>query len=104
MGAAASFGTFVPGVAKDYTASTTAKVISTAGDAALVTSDPGHLTNGPFSMPEPLRVTLSKSTWTAPVSNDPVDIMFTQTVKATDALRTGVYSKLLTFTLTTTTP
>ena len=35
LGAPASFGAFTPGVAKDYTASTTANVISTAGDAAL---------------------------------------------------------------------
>ena len=40
----ASFGAFQPGVAKDYTASTTANVISTAGDATLSYSDPGHLT------------------------------------------------------------
>ena len=40
--AAATFGAFTPGVAKDYTASTTANVISTAGDAALtVVRSPG---------------------------------------------------------------
>ena len=32
---AGPFGPFTPGVAKDYTASTTANVISTAGDATL---------------------------------------------------------------------
>ena len=35
LGAHASFGAFQPGVAREYTASTTANVISTAGDAAL---------------------------------------------------------------------
>ncbi len=35
LGAPASFGAFTPGVTKDYAASTTATVISTAGDAAL---------------------------------------------------------------------
>ena len=41
MGAPASFiGGFTPGVAKDYTASTTANVVSTAGDAALSVADP----------------------------------------------------------------
>ena len=35
LGAPASFGAFQPGVAREYTASTTANVISTAGDAAL---------------------------------------------------------------------
>ena len=34
-GAPATFGAFTPGVAKEYTASTTANVISTAGDATL---------------------------------------------------------------------
>ncbi|HET6548789.1 MAG TPA: M14 family zinc carboxypeptidase, partial [Solirubrobacter sp.] len=35
LGAPASFGAFVPGVEDDYTATTTANVISTAGDATL---------------------------------------------------------------------
>ena len=104
LGAPASFGAFTPGEAKTYTASTTANVISTAGDAALGVSDPGHLTNGSFSLPQPLQVAFSRSTWTAPVSNDPVAITFTQAIGATDALRTGNYSKTLTFTLSTTTP
>ena len=46
----------------------------------------------------------SKSSWTAPVSNDPVTITFRQLVKATDPLRTGSYSRTLTFTLSTTSP
>ena len=41
---------------------------------------------------------------TAPVSNDPVTIAFAQHIDATDPLRTGTYSKTLTFTLSTTTP
>ena len=41
LGAPATFGAFVPGVENDYTAATTANVISTAGDAALsVTPSP----------------------------------------------------------------
>ena len=104
LGTAPSFGALTPGVAKEYTATTSANVISTAGDAALTVSDPGHLMNGTFALPEPLRVELSKSAWTAPVSNDAVAITFRQLVKATDALRTGAYSKTLTFTLSTTTP
>src|SRR4051794_29397924 len=40
LGPAASFGAFQPGVTRDYPASTTANVISTAGDAALTVSDP----------------------------------------------------------------
>jgi hypothetical protein len=104
LGAPASFGAFTAGVDKDYTASTTANVISTAGDATLSSSDPGHLMNGTFELPSPLEVTLSKSAWTAPVSNDQVTIGFKQHIAAGDALRTGSYSKTLTFTLSTTNP
>ena len=43
-------------------------------------------------------------TWTAPTSNESVPITFTQAIGANDALRTGTYSKTLTFTLSTTTP
>ena len=50
LGAPASFGAFTPGVTKDYTASTTATVISSAGDATLSVSEPGRLTNGTFSL------------------------------------------------------
>jgi hypothetical protein len=60
--------------------------------------------NGTFALPQPLVVELSKSTWTGPASNDPVTIAFKQHVDATDALRTGSYSKTLTFTLSTTNP
>jgi hypothetical protein len=79
-------------------------VISSAGDAALTVSDPGHLTNGAFSLPEPLQVDIAPNTWSGPVSNAAVAIGFKQLVKSTDALRTGAYSKTLTFTLSTTNP
>src|SRR4051812_29137116 len=51
LGTPAAFGAFAPGVAKDYDASMTANVISTAGDATLSVADPsatatGHLVNG----------------------------------------------------------
>jgi Glycosyl hydrolase family 3 C-terminal domain/Fibronectin type III-like domain len=104
LGAPASFGAFTPGVDHTYTAQTTANVISTAGDATLSASDPGHLANGSYSLPDPLQVSLSKSSWTAPVANDPVTIGFSQHIRATDPLRTGTYSRTLTFTLSTTTP
>ena len=60
LGPAAQFGAFTPGVTKTYTASTTANVISTAGDALLSVADPsstatGHLVNGTFSVPQPLQ-------------------------------------------------
>jgi hypothetical protein len=104
VGPAASFGAFQPGVEKTYEASTSANVISTAGDAALSVSDPCCLANGSFTLPEPLQVSFSKSAWTAPVSNDPVTITFKQHIGAEQALRTGSYSKTLTFTLSTTSP
>ena len=104
VGPAAVFAPFIAGVAQDYTATTTANVISTAGDATLSVSDPGHLTNGAFALPSPLQVSLSKSTWDAPVSNDPVTITFAQHIAANDPLRTGAYGKTVTLTLSTTTP
>ena len=49
-------------------------------------------------------MTFSKSTWSAPVSHDPVTINYSQHIGANEALRTGSYSTTLTFTLSTTTP
>jgi hypothetical protein len=60
--------------------------------------------NGTFALPSPLQVSFSKSTWTGPTSNESVAIGFTQHIASTDALRTGSYSKTLTFTLSTTNP
>ena len=69
LGSAAEFAPFTPGVARDYTATTTATVTSTAGDAALTVADPGHLTNGAFTLPEPLQVSMTPASWTTPISN-----------------------------------
>ena len=109
MGAPASFGPFTPGIAKEYTASTTATVISTAGDATLSVADPstnhpGYLVNGAFALPQPLQGLGTVKTWSAPTSNESVPVTFKQQINANDALRTGTYSKTLTFTLSTTTP
>jgi len=129
LGPAASLGSFTPGVAKEYTATTTANVISTAGDAALSVADPsptatGHLVNGSFSLPQALQARALNAAnpnlpyadvgssasptlllgWSNPVSNDPVSLGFRQVIGANDALRTGSYSKTVTFTLSTTTP
>ncbi len=103
LGAPTSFGAFTPGVAKDYTASTTASVTSTAGDAALAVSS-GTLKNGVFSLAQPVVVTPEKSAWTGPVTGDAFAIAFTQPIAANDPLRTGSYSATLTFTLSTQTP
>jgi aldose 1-epimerase len=129
LGTPATFGPFTPGATKTYESSTTASVISTAGDATLSIADPssvanGHLVNGAFSLPEPLQAQarnaantgttyanvgssgspLTLLTWNGPVSNDLVTVSFNQLIKATDALRTGTYNKTLTVTLSTTTP
>ena len=86
MGAPATFGAFTPGVAREYTASTTANVISTAGDATLTVADagttPGHLVNGAFFLPQPLQGLGVVKTYTGPVSNDQPTITFKQQVNA----------------------
>ena len=124
LGTPAAFGAFKPGLAGDYTAGTTATVISTAGDAALSVADPsatatGHLVNGTFWLPAPLQANANNGafsevkgssapatllTYSGPISNDVVALGFKQAIGATDALRTGTYAKTLTFTLSTTTP
>ena len=104
LGPPASFGAFTPGVERVYETQTTADVLSTAGDATLSVSEPGHLTNGAFSLPQPLQVLGVPKAYTAPVSHDIATIGFKQAIGATDALRTGSYSKTLTFTLSTTSP
>ena len=125
-----SFGTFVPGVARDYLTQLAATVTTTTGDAALSVSDPstnasGKLVNGAFSLASPVNVravglgdsplpafaamptdnsSLLLRNWSAPVTNAPLTLGFRQSVGAAEALRAGTYSKTLTFTLSTTTP
>jgi hypothetical protein len=114
LGPAPSLGAFTPGVNGTYTATGTANVISSAGDAALSVMDPsptatGRLVNGAFSLTAPLLVggnplpTVVK-TWTQPTSNEAVQIAYSQSIGASEPLRTGTYSKTLTFTLSTTRP
>jgi hypothetical protein len=128
LGPPAAFGAFTPGVPRIYEAGTTANVISSAGEATLSVADPssnatGHLVNGAFSLPQPLMVKAANAagggvfapvggssnpttllTYGGPVSNDAVAISYQQAIGANDGLRTGSYSKTLTFTLSTTTP
>jgi hypothetical protein len=104
LGPAATFGAFTPGVAKAYTASTTATIVSTAGDATLTASGPHRLTNGAFSLPQPLQVAGVPKSWSGPASNESTTIGFTQQIGANDALRTGSYGTTVTFTLSTTNP
>jgi photosystem II stability/assembly factor-like uncharacterized protein len=129
VGPPAQFGAFTPGVGQTYEASTTANVISSAGDALLSVADPspehtGHLVNGSFFLPQPLQARARNATTTSPaynnvgssasplnllsysgpISNDAVSLDFRQRINENDALRTGSYSKTLTFTLSTTNP
>ena len=118
LGTAPSFGAFTPGVDRTYSAGTTATVISSAGDATLSVADPsptatGRLVNGTFALSEPLLVRANTApyaplgpllTYPGPISNDVATIGFQQHIGPNEALRTGAYSKTLTFTLATTTP
>ncbi len=129
LGVPVSFGAFVPGTTRTYLAGTTANIISTAGDALLSVSDPsstntGHMVNGAFALPQFLQARarnaantgtaynnvgssaspLNLLSYSGPTSNDAVTLEFSQLVNSTDALRTGTYSKTLTYTLSTTTP
>jgi sugar phosphate isomerase/epimerase len=125
-----SFGTFQPTVTKNYETAVAATVTSTAGDATLSVNDPGlvapgHLVNGAFSLPSPLNVKaadaatpggtyaplpeasgtpLNLLTYGGPVNGDQVTIGFRQAIGATDVLRSGNYTKTLTFSLSTTAP
>jgi 3',5'-cyclic AMP phosphodiesterase CpdA len=103
VGGPVSFGAFTPGVTKEYTASSTANVTSTAGDAALTASS-AKLANGAFRLAQPVTITPEKAAWSAPVTNDAFAIAFKQPIAATDPLRAGNYSAAVTFTLSTTTP
>jgi hypothetical protein len=123
LGTPAAFPPFIPGRAADYFATTTANVISTAGDAALSVADPssnatGRLVNGTFALTERVQAGVGGTyaavggssspttikTWSAPTSNEAVTIGFKQSILANEPLRTGTYSKTLTFTLSTTNP
>ena len=117
----AGFGAFTPGVARDYEASLAANITSTAGDAALSVADPaaaspGRLVNGALALSQPVQAAVTAAfaavsgtpltihTYGGPASNDPVTIRFKQAIGASEPLRTGSYSKTLTFTLSTTAP
>jgi hypothetical protein len=129
LGGPATFASFIPGVTRDYDATTTANVISSAGSATLSIADPsatatGRLVNGTFSLPSAVQARATSPAGTGgalaavggsanptallnyagPVSNDAVSLAFRQSIAASDALRTGSYSKTLTLTLSTTEP
>ena len=118
LGGGAGFGAFTPGVARDYSANVAATVTSSAGDATLTVADlgtasPGRLVNGSFALAQPLQVAVGDAfaplpaavrTWAGPTSSEAVTVGFKQSIGASEPLRTGAYSKTLTFTLSTTNP
>ena len=115
LGTAPSFGVFQPAVEREYTASTTARVISSAMDTTLTVTG-GKLANGEHALAQPLGVRadtaaytpltapVALKTWDKPVIADEVPLGFRQTIGAAEPLRTGAYTTTLTFTLTTTAP
>jgi X-Pro dipeptidyl-peptidase len=125
VGGPASFGAFTPGLGQDYFTTLSAVVTSTAADAALSVTDAagdGRMANGVFSLASPLQAKASSTTdpggdyaalggtptpllaYGGPVSNDQVTVGLKQSISSTEPLRTGTYSKTLTFTLSTTSP
>ena len=124
LGPPANLGAFTPGVTRTYLAPLGATATSTAGDATLTVADPspigtGHLVNGAFVLAQPLQARVGAGafgnvgstaaplllrSWSGPTSNEAVAVEFSQLVNSNDPLRTGTYSKTLTFTLSTTSP
>jgi hypothetical protein len=104
-------------------------VTSSAGNATLTVADTssantGKLVNGSFALPQTVQVRgrnaantgtdysdvgssadpLELLSWDSPVSNDSVSLELKQSIGANHGLRTGTYSKTLTFTLSTAAP
>jgi hypothetical protein len=129
LGGPATFGSFLPGVTRDYLASTTATVISTAADATLGVSDPsststGRLVNGAYALSRPLQAKATSPlgagsafapvggaaspttllAYASAVGRHAIALDFQQSIDDVEGLRRGTYGKTLTFTLSTTTP
>jgi PKD repeat protein len=125
----ANFGTFMPGVTRDYTTSLAATATSSATAAELTVRDPssqsaGHLVNGTHALASPLQVRATDAThpdsafaplsesgarlsllaFPTPVSGHPLTIGFKQSIAASEQLVTGGYGKTVVFTLSATTP
>ena len=129
LGTPTAFAPFIPGVAKDYTTSLGATLTSTAADATLWVADAsatatGRLVNGTFALETPLQISATSPngvsagqapvggsaaptkllTYAGPLVAEAATLTFKQAIGGTEGLRTGGYSKTLTFTLSTTTP
>lgn len=121
LGQVAPLGTFIPGVAREYTAGASATVTSSLRDVALTVHDaapefPGRLVNGAHALAQPLRVSAGGdfaalgatpsvlTRFAQPLSAEPVALAFKQSIGAREPLDAGAYGKTLTFTLAPSTP
>jgi hypothetical protein len=97
----ATFGAFSPGLARTYDAPPPPASSPPPAMPRSPSVTPATSPTVPSACPNRCR---SRSASRGPAPNESVTIAFKQAIKATDALRTGIYSKTLTFTLSTTTP
>jgi hypothetical protein len=127
LGAPPRFTPFLLGSERDYTAAMTATLTASSSTSEFTVLDaspdaPGHLVNGTYALPSPLRLRatslngvstgpgdlsaapLTLLTFAAPIAAEAAMVTFTQHIGATDVLRTGNYNKTLTFTLSALTP
>jgi hypothetical protein len=120
------FAGLIPGIQQTYQATVGAVVTSTAGNATLSAFDAsngtGRLSNGSFALANPIQLRATNAanpntgyqplsgnplnllSWNTWVSNDAVTIWLQQAIGANEALLAGSYGKLITFTLSTSTP
>jgi hypothetical protein len=105
--ATVTLGTFIPGVARDYTATLTA---ATTGNGTLTVADKGARTGHLVGPAGALRHSLtvrSASGGFAPLTGPvtiPATVEFKQSIDAGEVLRPGAYTKALTFTFAVSTP
>lgn len=121
LGTAPSFGAFVPGLPRTYTASSTATVTTTLRDARLTVADAdttatGRLVNGGSALASPLRVAadggahaalsapVTLRTFPRAVAGEEVSLAYEQTIGAREGIEVGSYAKTLTFSLSAGTP
>ena len=108
-------GTTATVLAKTCIASSGWKQVTTAITAGhsytltLTSKDDNRARNATYQSPAFAPVGSAASplgllSYISPISNDAVTVDFRQPIGANDALRTGTYSKTLTFTLSTTNP
>ena len=128
IGPSGNFGAFQPGVTRDYTTSLAATATTTTA-AELAVRDPssqstGHLVNGTHALAQALQARATDAanpntafaplrengarlrllTLPGPMNAHPLTVGFKQSIAASEALRTGSYSKVVVFSLSPTTP